>query len=243
MSATVSAKVIIVEPPHLMRFMTEKQLKENVVLMDIEPDFLDDGTLRIDIKVAFDRMRIPIVPKGERYRKKALYVGSTEAEIFLVVDAGQIIQHTEDQTIKAKYTNTSEYTRTSQVSLKSDAKGITLGAGQKRSFSVSFSGQRELKALNKTRLVKWVLAMPRGENAVGDFLHEDLHLYGCCAADHPISGTVRVSLSDISYFGHDKRPLGRLKSLYLDHILHERGYDMIPGESGWKVSFREVDSP
>lgn len=80
--------------------------------MDLEPDFLDEKTMRIDLNVVFR----PIAVRRGWLQKKDYYVGSTGARVVFDTEDGQVKNHTRGMAFKIDYENT--YTHLRQAAVK-----------------------------------------------------------------------------------------------------------------------------
>lgn len=235
-----TSRTVFVKPPLLMKWLSPRQRKEYIVLLDLEPDFLDEKVLRLDLDIAFN----PISVRREGVVEADYYIGSTGAEIFLEVNNGIVRDYTPSQTLEVHYKNTAKYNRLSRLELKPSsnaAASITFEAGEERTFVSDFSGsEHTLKPICRKNDVRWLLAMPRVEKVVRDFIAGNLRLFGICECSSRISGKVYVRPSDIRFFDNKRKPLSNVGSLMMRYVLHKREYSSIRGRQGIGVSFEEA---
>ena len=250
---SITRRTIFVSPPHLMRWLSPRRRKWYVVLLDLEPDFLDEKLLRLDLNIVFNPISVRRKKNvTENVIEEDYYIGSTGAEIFLEMDNGVVREYTPPQTLDVDYKNTTSHKRISKLeltpSIKSKSKqsdlefsagSVTFEANRERTFEAAFSGsERTLEPIFQHNVVRWLLAMPRGEKVVFDFIAGNLPLFGVCEFSSRVSGLVRVCPSDIRFFDNKKKPLRKRASIMMRYVLHKRGIT-IHGTKGIQVTFKE----
>lgn len=67
-------KRLYITPPSLLRWRPKGE-RNDVLFLDLEPDFLDEKTIRLDLDIVF----WPIPVKRGWVQKKDFYIGSTGA--------------------------------------------------------------------------------------------------------------------------------------------------------------------
>ena len=223
-----------------MRWLSPRRRERYIVLLDLEPDFLDEKLLRLDLNIVFN----PIAVRREMIVEEDYYIGSTGARIVLEVDNGVVRDYTPSQSLDVHYKNITNHKRISKLELKPSIKSLSAGsitfeANVERIFEADFSGgERTLIPSFQHNVVIWYLEMPRGEKVVRDFLAGNVRLFGVCEFSSRISGKIRVRPSDIRFFDSERRPLSKRASIMMRYVLHKRGFK-IRGNKGIQVVFRE----
>lgn len=239
-----------VKPPIIIPWLSAKKRKQNVILLDLDADREDDGTLRLDLNVVFN----PIAVRRGTVRRVDYYVGSTGAEISIKATRGTICDHTQAVTLPVNYTNVTKKQRKVALSLiptvkaktgsdeiEAQAGSITRDVGDERSFTVTFaSEERFLAPVLMGDTIKWVITLPRGEKAIRDFLIGNLYLFAKCAWVKPKkSGYISVRPSDVQFFDPARKPIETWRSLLMSYILWENRIK-IENWNGFKIYFEGI---
>jgi hypothetical protein len=245
------AIVLEISPPVLAPWLTNKQLEDSLVVIDMTPDGLADGVVRLHLEVAVHTYRYRFKGRAKAYDIEA---GVTGIEVSVVLDGGQIVKSSEGTEIEVKYTGKTGVTRASEVTLTPFLKeeagtskreiglgSIKLSAGTERVYEFSFQAtERVIAPVVTQRTVTWRIDMPRAEHAIRDFLFGNLYLYADARwSETSIAGTIGTRPTDVQLFGRDRRPIGALKQLVIwARLLKSR--TKVPGMDPTTITFREV---
>jgi hypothetical protein len=88
-------KTLYITPPTLLKWLPRDKRNE-VVFLDLEPDFLDEKTIRIDLNVVFR----PIPIRRGTIRTRDYYVGSTGARVVFEAFLGNVKRYTPAATLE-----------------------------------------------------------------------------------------------------------------------------------------------
>lgn len=238
-------KKLYITPPSLLRWLPKVERNE-VLFLDLEPDFLDDNTIRMDLNVVFR----PIPIRRGSVQTRDYYVGSTGARVVFEAFLGRVKNYTRATSLKVDYENT--YRRSRQTSVKispkieSDSKvKVELGEATfdkniERSFTTRFSGaERTLSDVNFGYGVEWEVKLPEGQ-LIRDYLIGNLFLYVEASWDvDSKEGSVEVRPSDVLFFDSDRRIVGdRVKALAMRYVLWKQGIKL--NRDTLVINFREA---
>jgi len=211
--SVVKPKTLFIDPPTLLKWLPLEGRNE-VIFLDLEPDFLDENTIRIELNVVFR----PIAIRRGKIQTRDYYVGSTGAHIIFETFSGKVKAYTPARTMPVNYTNT--YKRRREASVKLAAKGevgaakvdageIAFAKGAERTFTTKFSGsERQLADVFLERGVEWDFILPPGQ-ALRDYVFGNLYLYVESSWDkQPKEGVIEVRASDILFFDSERRVIG-----------------------------------
>ena len=225
--------------------MSRQEQEQNIILIELEPDAINENRLRLDLNVVFN----PISVRRGHVRRADFYIGCSGAEVLIEAFSGEIDQFTEAHQIDVEYENRSIIRRKSTMILgansptlgsrtKAPAPEIRFDADVERSSSATFlSAERMLDVINTKNRVRWVIALPRGEKVFRDFLFGNLVLYAECSwLEKPRIGSFMVRPSEVGLFDSDRRPLGAMQSLMMRYTLWKKGIK-ISNEEGLKAKF------
>lgn len=241
-----------VDPPNIIPWLSTQKKDENILLLDLEADHENDGSLRLDLNVVFN----PISVRRGIATLVDYYVGCTGAEISIELTRGAIRSHTQAATLDVSYNNTTKTQRTAKLCLSPAVKTktgisesdvtvgeITYDTAAERFFTSTFASQeRYLSPALMGNTIKWTITIPRGEKAIRDFLHGNLYLFAQGSWDRfPRSGCVSIRPSDVLFFDSDRRPIGSLRSLLMWYILWENNIK-VENKDGFYIKFEETVS-
>lgn len=224
------AKRLYITPPLLHRW-EPKGNRSDVISMDLEPDFLDDKTLRIDLNVMF--RPISLTRRGWATTKD-YYVGSTGARVVFETFNGKVKKYTPPATLKVNYENT--YTRERSAAVKLSPKveiqgGVQVDLGEvgfdrnvESSFATKFEGmERTLAVVNSEDGVEWELILSE-KQALRDYLIGNLYLYVECSwARGRKEGTIELRASDVLFFDSHHRVIDGMRAILMRFVLYRQG--------------------
>jgi hypothetical protein len=242
---------LTLSPLLLSERLGRESRERNMIWLDFDADVAEGSAVRIDLNVAFVPCRIR---KGVATRVD-YYVGCTGAVITLDLPRAKVGDHTPSSSLDVEYSTTIERKRRTALSLspKLSTEGgdiqqslevgsVDRKADSTRTQSFKFaSKERELVATVSSVGVMWNIDLPHGEKAVRDFLEGNLYLYANCDWNHaPRAGTVSVRPSDVRFFGPDRKPLSRIKSLFMECSLRMSGR-ALENRDGFSLEFAECE--
>src|SRR5690242_5016053 len=105
-------KKLFIDPPSLLRWLPTEN-REEVFFLDIEADFPDENTIRLDLNIIFR----PIPIRRGTLQTKDYYVGSTGARVVFEAFLGKVKSYTRGTLLKVDHENTSTYSRNASVKL------------------------------------------------------------------------------------------------------------------------------
>jgi len=238
-------KTLFIDPPLLLRWLPREQ-QTNVLSLDLEADFLDDRTIRLDLNIVF-RPR-PI--KRGLFHFRDYYVGSTGARITFEAFLGKVVNYTQGTPLKVDYEHTYTHSRKTSVKIaptiaadeevKPELAEVTFDKNVERAFTSRFSGaEKILSDVNLGHAVEWEIRLPDGQ-VVRDYLFGNLYLFVESSWDKVAKeGRIEVRPSDLVFFGADRRMIAnRTKALAMRYALWRKGirlnYDSVV------INFREA---
>jgi hypothetical protein len=239
-------KTLYFFPPKLIHWLDDEFRKMSVLLLDIEPDFIDDNKIHLDLNIIF--RSIPV--KSGTLQCRDYYVGSTGARIIFKAIGGEVKDYTGPMTLTVDHEQTFERSRRSGVNvapaieggkeLKAKVGEITFQKDAKRTFTLKFSSsERSLAPVFMHDTVEWEIALPKGEKAIRDYLFGNLYLYVDSEwACERKEGQVEVRPSDILFFDSERRAIGGPKgSLVMLYKLWKQGIKI--RRDSLVINFRE----
>lgn len=230
----------IIDPPILTPWLSYEERDKNIVLLDMQADINKSQEIRFDLDIAFNPISIR---RGIiTINRKDFFIGCTGAEIFFGINDGKIIKFTEASILNVEYKNISEYTRNTALNLNSETKAsIKYEKSKKMFFIANFnSEERTLAPIHYGNSIRWDISLPKGEKTIRDFLIGNLYLQATCFCEkEKISGNIKVKPSDITFFGPDKRPLNRKKSIIMNYFLLKNNIK-INNRDGIETKFNQV---
>jgi hypothetical protein len=242
-----------VSPPDLMSFISAENRKTALALFDFEPDELENGKLRVDLRAAIKPIEVRH-KEAFALTEADYYIGCTSASIEIEFDSDLVESHSTGAAFKVAYKHSETRKRSSttkiepSVELSSAIGDVTVSAGSssyeagnESVFETSFAyEERDLAAVAAGKSVKWRFDPPSGDKAVRSFLFCNLHLFAICgAAQGRQNGAMSIKPSDISVFGPDRRSFAKTKSILLLFALY-RAKRRIFRPRGITVRFEEV---
>lgn len=237
-------KKLLIDPPKLLRWLPREERNE-VLFLDIEPDFLDEHTIRLDLNIVFR----PIPIRRGKLQTRDYYVGSTGARVVFEAFLGKVKGYTRSTPLKVDYEKT--YTRSRQTTVKIaptiESNDLRAGIGEvtfdkniERAFTTRFSGaERTLSDVSFDDGVEWEIKLPEGQ-LIRDYLIGNLFLY----VESSWSGTskegrIEVRPSDLLFFDSDRRIIGdKTKALAMRYVLWRRGIQL--KRESLIIKFREA---
>jgi len=239
-------KKLIINPPTLLRWLPREE-RNDVLFLDLEADFLDEHTIRLDLNVVFR----PIPVRRGTLQMRDYYVGSTGARVIFEAFLGTVKSHTSETPLKVDYQNTYTHSRKSSVKiapkidsgevLKGGLGEITFDKNVERVFTTRFSGaERTLSEVNFEHGVEWELKLPEGQ-LIRDYLIGNLYLYVESCWDAAVKeGRIEVRPSDLLFFDSDRRVIGnRTKALAMRYALWRQGFQL--KRESLIINFREAN--
>jgi len=239
-------KKLLIDPPSLLRWLPTEE-RNDVLFLDLEPDFLDDRTIRLDLNIVFR----PIPIRRGKLQTKDYYVGSTGARITFETFLGKVTNYTCGTPLKVDYEHTNTHSRKTSVKIapaievgdKLIAKigEVTFDKNVERVFTSRFSGaEKILSDVNLGHAVEWEIKLPDGQ-AVRDYLYGNLYLFVESSWDAVTKeGRIEVRPSDLLFFDSDRRVIGdRVKALAMRYALWRQGIRL--NRESLVVNFRESE--
>lgn len=239
-------KKLFIDPPSLLRWLP-KEDRDNVLFLDLEADFLDDRTIRLDLNIVFR----PIPIRRGKLQTKDYYVGSTGARITFDAFLGRIKNYTCGAPLKVDYEHTNTHSQKTSVKIAptnevSDMLGarigeVTFDKNVERVFTSRFSGaEKILSDVNLGHAVEWEIKLPDGQ-ALRDYLYGNLYLFVESSWDAVAKkGRIEVRPSDLLFFDSDRKAIGdRRKALAMRFALWRQGIRLNP--DSLIVNFREAE--
>jgi hypothetical protein len=246
MTETSMEKKLIINPPTLLRWLPREE-RNDVLFLDLEADFLDEHTIRLDLNVVFR----PIPIRRGKLQMRDYYVGSTGARVIFEAFLGKVKSYTSETPLKVNYQNTYTHSRKSSVKiapkidggevLKGELGEITFDKNVERVFTTRFSGaERTLSEVNFEHGVEWELKLPEGQ-LIRDYLIGNLYLYVESSWDADTKeGRIEVRPSDLLFFDSDRRVIGnRTKAIAMRYALWKQGIQL--KRESLIITFREAD--
>jgi hypothetical protein len=238
-------KKLFINPPSLLRWLPREQ-QRNVLSLDLEADFLDERTIRLDLNVVF-RPR-PI--KRGLLQVRDYYVGSTGARITFEAFLGKVTNYTRGTPMKVDYEHTYTHSRKTSVKiaptieageeLKAEIGEVTFDKNVERAFTSRFSGaEKILSDINLGHAVEWEIKLPDGQ-AMKDYLFGNLYLFVESSWDAVTKeGRIEVRPSDLVFFGADRRMIAnRTKAVAMRFALWRKGIRL--NYQSVVINFREA---
>jgi hypothetical protein len=239
-------KKLIFDPPKLLPWLPREE-RNDVLFLDLEPDFLDEHTIRFDLNVVFR----PIPVKRGTIQTKDYYVGSTGARVIFEAFLGKVRSYTPGTLLKVGYKNTYTHTRKASVKiapkiesgkrLKGELGDVTFDKNVERSFTTQFSGaEKTLADVNLGYGVEWEIKLPEGQ-LIRDYLIGNLYLYVESSWDTSTKeGKIEVRPSDLLFFDADRRVIGEgMKALAMWFVLQKKGIRL--NHESLIINFQETD--
>ena len=239
---------LLINPPNLSQWLSEEEKNSCVMRLEIEPDLIDKETLRLDLNIIFDRIAV----RRGVVQKADYYIGTTGGEIYVELIGGVVKNHTGDQKIQVNYhtekerTQRSDFTLEPSLSYKDKGKEsqIKLGnigweSGTSRKCTTSFEGfERILQCINSRNSVKWIIALPKTDHIIQDFIAGNLYLYFEGRwSNGPRYGKIRIRPSDIRFFNDKKEPISGKKNIGMLFVIWRKGIRVM-NKDGVGLSFK-----
>jgi hypothetical protein len=189
----------------------------HVLRMRFDGNTVGGDDLHVKIEAAF----VPFPVRVGRVVRAECYVACTAARFELRTDDGTFVSWLKGEPLSAKYSvaEDDEESRSIGVSTRHGAVKMRTATKTTRSTDAEFDGTEMtlVDTLISAGHLRWSLTLHRGAKAVRDFLEGNLILWGVCRRQSLKKLKVRgtASLSDLRFFGPDRRPLSLLKSIAL----------------------------
>ena len=237
---------------NILPWLTKEERRQNTVLLDFEPDLVDDETLRLYINILFNPIRV----RRGWIKRADWYVGSTGMLVTVNIHNGKITDYTEPRELTAKYEIINGGTRQSTTSLAPQVNAEISGhhlkaklfsleylAGRDCIFNTSYEGPESLlETTVEGDTVKWEFVIPKGERVISNFLRANLYLTCKCRWNQSTkSGYIEVRPDDIQFFNPERKPIGLIKSLFMNFSMWHQGVK-IKNKDGFLTNFEEVAS-
>lgn len=239
-------KRLYIDPPVLLRWLPREKTCE-VLFLDLEPDFLDDNTIRIDLNIVFR----PIPIRRGSSQTRDFYIGSTGARVLFEAFDGRVRSYAKAAPMKVDYEQSYTRSRHSEVTIApklEPSKDVSFEIGEvafskniERTFNSSFSGtERVLSDIDLGYGVEWELKLPAGQ-VVRDYLIGNLFLYVESSWVGQIKGgRIVVRPSDILFFDSNRKMIGDgLRALAMRFVLWRQGIKI--NSKSIAVNFKEID--
>jgi hypothetical protein len=237
-------KKLFITPPALLRWQPKDEIS-NVVFLDLNADFLDDKTIRIDLNIVFR----PIPIKRGWLQTKDYYVGSTGARVTFEAIGGRVTNYTRATSFKVDYENTYKRSQQSAVRIAPTIETgndtsiglgeISMNKDEERTYTAKFSGaERMLSDINLENAVEWEIAIPPGQ-VLREYLIGNLYLYVESFWDKEgKAGRIVLRPSDISFFDSQRRLIPGMKAgLAMLYKLYQKGIHL--NRQNVVVNFKE----
>lgn len=249
---TPHERILEVDPPLLLPWLTTEQKNSEVVLLDLEVDVIADKLLQFDLNIVFN----PLPIRRGILTKEDFYVGSSGAQVLVQAHKGHVKDYTPAVELAVNYTNSTTRRRNATLCIKPSAKlrgknitvdvtppSITLQADSERTFSASFQGaERTLAPVYLSNAVRWDIALPRGSKVVRDFLIGNLYLFARLEWEStPASGFIQLRPSDVRFFDSKREPLPKRNSVRMAFELWKAGV-RLDYKNGFEIVFSERGS-
>lgn len=244
------AQICLRVSDNIYPFISEAERTRNIVLLDFDADLEPDASLRLDLDIRFSPVRLKCGVVG----RFSYYVGSTGIEITLIALDGIVSNYTKGTPLRVIQSTNTKRVRQSTLNLQPTVEativgnkanlssgGLSYGDSTERLFTTSFeSVERCLESLHMGDRVKWVLALPRAERVVRDFLVGNLYLSCKCNwGSRSRRGSINVCPSDVQFFDEQRRPLDFIRSLYMRYSMWREGVE-IENWNGFQCEFEEI---
>lgn len=226
-------KRLYINPPLLLRWLPKDE-QSQVLFLDLEPDFPDDKTLRVDLNIVFR----PIPVKRGRIQKKDYYIGSTGARVLFETFGGKVTKYSRATALKVDYETTYKRSRQAAVKispkLESDSVGklelgeVTFDKDVERSFTTKFSGSEQmLSDLDMGYAVEWEIAGP-DRGAIRDYFMGNLFLFVESSWDSKKrEGRIVLRPSDVIFFDSQRKRIGEgMKAILMRLVLWRKGIEL-----------------
>jgi hypothetical protein len=223
-------KTLIITPPALLQWLPQEDRSNGVVFLDLEPDFIDEKTIRLDLNIVFR----PIPIRRGRIRTRDFYVGSTGARVVFEAFRGQVKQYTPAAILDVNHENSYKRFRSNAVKLSPEVEAgdakvnvgeITFTKDTESTFVTRFTAsERVLSLAFFGNAVEWELVLPKRQ-ALRDYLFGNLFLYVESSWDAETKeGMIEVRPSDILFFDSERRVISDvMNSVAMRWTLYKRG--------------------
>jgi hypothetical protein len=108
----MNEKTLFINPPTLLKWLPRDE-RNHLVFLDLEPDFLDDNTIRIELNVVFR----PIAIRRGKVQIRDYYVGSTGARVIFDAFPGKVEDYSRGAPLKVNYENSYRRAQNATISL------------------------------------------------------------------------------------------------------------------------------
>jgi hypothetical protein len=225
-------RTLFINPPALLRWLPRDQRGE-VIFLDLEPDFLDEKTIRIDLNVVFR----PIPIRRGTITSRDYYVGSTGARVIFEAFLGKVKRYSPGATLNVDYESVYRRSRSASVKLaphlevgnaKTDVGEIAFTKDSERTFTSRFSGsERMLSEAFFGSGIEWELRLPEGQ-VLRDYLLGNLFLYVESSWDgKKKEGVIEVRPSDMLFFDSQRRVIADgIKAAAMRWVLYKQGISL-----------------
>lgn len=223
-------KTLTVTPPALLQWLPQEDRSNGVVFLDLEPDFIDEKTLRIDLNIVF--RSIPI--RRGRIRTRDFYVGSTGVRVVFEAFRGKVRQCTPAAILEVNHENSYKRFRSNAVKLSPHVEAgdsqvnlgeITFTKDTESTFVTRFTASERVLALASFgNGVEWELVLPKRQE-LRDYLFGNLYLFVESSWDAETKeGMIEVRPSDVLFFDSERRVISEfMNSVAMRWTLYKRG--------------------
>jgi hypothetical protein len=248
MEGSPMEKRIYITPPSLLRWQPRDR-RNDVVFLDLEPDFLNDNTIRLDLDIVFR----PIPVKHGVFEKADFYIGSTAVSVTFEATGGKVKNYTHGTPFNVDYEKTIKRSRKTVVKLSPELEigseasvsvgEVTFDKDNDSTFTAKFSGSELV--LTDTNLgygVEWDFVPPTGQ-VIRDYLVGNLHLYvEALWNENAKAGKIILRPSNIRFFDSDRRVIGSklYKAWLMLFILFKRKEGSAVNSDPTVINFKEV---
>ena len=239
-------KKLFIDPPKLLRWLPREE-RNDALFLDLEVDFLDEQTIRLDLNVIFR----PIPIRRGMLQTRDYYVGSTGARVIFEAFFGKVRSHTRAIPLKVDYENTYTHSRKASVKIapkiesgkefKGEVGEVTFDKNVERAFTTRFSGaERTLSDVDFESGVEWEVKLPEGQ-LLREYLIGNLYLYVESSWDAATKeGKIEVRPSDLLFFDSDRKVIGDgMKALAMRYALWRQGIRL--NRESLIINFQEAD--
>jgi hypothetical protein len=236
---------IVIDPPLLMSWMSERQRDQSVLLFDLEVTILAEERIRFDLNIIFQSIKV----RGGRASRRNRYVGTTGAEVGIELMTNALKTWTNSAAIEVRYElkaaagnertlslAPSAEAEAGEVKAKVKSGSLSLQRNSSLQQSIAYNSKEfTLTPIPWRTGVKWTYSLPAGPKAIRDFLVGYLPLFA--EFDGPamnICGRITLAPEDVRFFNSNKKPISLVRSLYMHAVLWKRGI-VIQNEDGFSV--------
>jgi hypothetical protein len=230
---------VYVMPPQLLTWLTPEEKSRSLVLLelDLDSEAVAVSTYSVRLNIVFNK--IPL--RRGHVLGADFNVGVCAADVEFEATDGSIRGFTPGTKVEVTRRNTTIERRKTDLSLmpvlsssvsvprmeaKLEPGSVSMAAGVNREYVSEFKCRGPLlSTIHMGNVLKWLVALPRGDDPARDFLIGNLWLnVECSWRQHMIpKGRVLVRPSDVRFFDGAGRAAGKLQSIAMYYALWRKG--------------------